>query len=64
MKKVTVYWDEVQSYCADLEIPSTLSPEEEYDYVKKNMFLCYENEVHSLEGDLISDSISIVGLLH
>ena len=59
MKKVTVYWDEVQSYCADLEIPSNLTSEEELDYVKANMWLCYENEVHVLEGELDPKSISV-----
>lgn len=59
MKKVTVYWDQVQTYCADLEIPSTLSPEEERDYVKMNMHLCYENEIHALEGEIDPESISV-----
>ena len=59
MQKVTVYWDEVQSYCADLEIPDNLSPEEEYNYVRMNMHVLFDSDVHSLEGDLIPDSISI-----
>lgn len=59
MKKVTVYWDEVQTYCADLEIPSTLTPEEERDYVRNNMFLCYESEIHALEGEINPESISV-----
>ena len=54
MKKVTVFWDEVQSYSAEINVPDNLTKEEESDYVTANI-----NHRRQFNSDVIEESIQI-----